>query len=299
MDLRCWMTNLDHCIRKIPVIYLAIPAPDCEKAVRLFLKLGPLAKRVVIGWSVTQTLSVTEQLNHGIRYFDLRVAKNDKDDKFYFTHGLYCQHINGGLNELSEFLAENKKEIVILDFQHFYDFTFDDHQKLHKDIQMLFKNKICPFPNKICTVTLDWMEKSSYQVVVIYRSDAGIGQFWPSDSFPTPWPRKTETRQLLPFLDSVLARRDKCCGLVLQCVLTPDNGFVICHLCGNLRESCAKPCLHGVLPWLNHQHAGMEHENPGVNVIISDFIEQNNAIFCKNVIALNNRLSNIFVNTPD
>lgn len=42
-------------------------APDCEKIVKLFLKLGPIAKRIVVRWSVTQTLSVDEQLTHGIR----------------------------------------------------------------------------------------------------------------------------------------------------------------------------------------------------------------------------------------
>lgn len=65
------------------------------------------------------------------------------------------------------------------------------------------------------------------------------------------------------------------------------KGFVIRHFFGNLKKSCAVPCLNTVLPWINDQHPGRYH---GVNVIIADFVELNNAVFSKTIIDLNYKL---------
>lgn len=66
----------------------------------------------------TQHLSVKEQLNLGVRYFDLRVnhVKND--------YVIYHSIINGTrfdpiLDDIASFIEENPSETLLLDFQHF------------------------------------------------------------------------------------------------------------------------------------------------------------------------------------
>jgi hypothetical protein len=77
-----WMTNLDERIRhQIPIINLAIPgshdstsyaitrksklAPDAEKFVKFVFPYVPF---IVRRWAKTQKLTITEQLNNGIRF---------------------------------------------------------------------------------------------------------------------------------------------------------------------------------------------------------------------------------------
>lgn len=79
-NLEFWMTSLPEEIRKMPIIYLAIPgshdsmaygidehsslSPDAEPAIRSIFNYMPC---VVRRWAKTQKLDATEQLKNGIR----------------------------------------------------------------------------------------------------------------------------------------------------------------------------------------------------------------------------------------
>ncbi|RZF43299.1 hypothetical protein LSTR_LSTR001560 [Laodelphax striatellus] len=309
MNLKNWMTNLNENVRNVPVIFLSIPgshdsmtytinessksAPDAQLFVKILVKIfGNIVKRFVLRWSITQNSTVTEQLNFGIRYFDLRLATNDTDSNFYITHALFGAQIDNILVEINNFLTENKEEIVILDFQHFYGFTADDHLRLMNLVEIIFCEKLCPLPWDINTVTLSWMRDKSYQVIAIYRNISAEQRtsFWPSLRYPTPWPHTTSVEELIPFLQSCLSKRYQNKGLVTQCVLTPDNLFVAKHIFSSLKSTCAPDCRRAVLPWLNMQHPGIN----GVNVVIADFIDFNDGEFSKTVIALNDKLSTTY-----
>ncbi|XP_039280469.1 PI-PLC X domain-containing protein 2 isoform X4 [Nilaparvata lugens] len=293
MDLKNWMTNLDEEVKTVPVIFLSIPgshdsmtytinesskvAPDAQLFVKILTKIfGNIVKRIVLKWSITQNSTVEEQLNYGIRYFDLRLATNDTDSNFYITHALFGEQIDNILIEINKFLTENEQEIVILDFQHFYGFTQDDHLRFMNLVEVIFCEKLCPLPWDINTVTLSWMRDKSYQVIVIYRNISAESRtsFWPSLRYPTPWPETTSVEQLIPFLQSCLSKRYQNKGLVTQCVLTPDNLFVAKHILSSLKNTCAIECRRATLPWLNLQHPGVQ----GVNVVISDFIDFNDEV---------------------
>lgn len=303
--METWMSNLDDRLRNIPVIYLAIPgshdsmssgispsspvAPDSSQLVKKLSSLCCYFNRFVYRWCITQDLIITSQLNKGIRYFDLRVATKPSDTEFYFVHGLYGSKINGPLEEVNSFLNKNTCEVVILDFQHFYNFTPDDHNRLITFISSLFKDKLCPLPWDISVVTLNWMRDNKYSVIVIYRNSAceSNNRLWPGFRWPTPWPETTSISVMLKFLTKTLEHRRRNTGLVTQCVITPDVKFVIKNPCGNLAKECALPCHNAIIPWLSDQKPGPN----GINVVISDYININNAEFCKTVIALNLKLN--------
>ena len=68
------------------------------------------------------------------------------------------------LEEINECLSTHREEVVILDFQHIYDFTTLDHKFLIEKIQSIFQFKLCPEPREVTDVTLNWLKRNGYQV---------------------------------------------------------------------------------------------------------------------------------------
>ncbi|MGN1042690.1 MAG: phosphatidylinositol-specific phospholipase C domain-containing protein [Christensenellales bacterium] len=66
----------------------------------------------------TQNLTIKEQLDCGVRYFDIRIQKT-KDDYVIFhgpAKGVAAEKV---FSELREFVSEQRSETLLLDFQHF------------------------------------------------------------------------------------------------------------------------------------------------------------------------------------
>lgn len=86
-------------------------APDAEPIFQKLRWLGPCLTHLMSRWSITQSLDTTQQLNMGIRYFDLRIATRD-DDEIYFVHGLYADNVRGPLDEIKSFLETHPREVT-------------------------------------------------------------------------------------------------------------------------------------------------------------------------------------------
>lgn len=64
------------------------------------------------------------------RYLDLRVATKPATKDVFVVHGQYGSTIENIFQDINTFLADHESEIVILDFQHFYSFTQENHSYL-------------------------------------------------------------------------------------------------------------------------------------------------------------------------
>lgn len=129
-----------------------------------------------------------------------------------------------------------------------------------------------------------------FQVIIIYRYNIQDNKFWPSSSWPTPWPQTTSYKKLIKFLKCGLQNRKHNAGYVTQCLFTPDVKYILRYFNLNL-QTCCHP-LNIMLPkWINKQKSGCEH---GVNVIIADFINMEGFYFCDIVICLNYKYLQIF-----
>jgi hypothetical protein len=91
---------------------------------------GPLAKSIIHSWSTTQSMSTEDQLKAGIRYFDIRVGAKSGTDELFAVHGLYGPTITSYLDDLYKFLDWHPKEIVLLDFNHFYGLDLSANHRL-------------------------------------------------------------------------------------------------------------------------------------------------------------------------
>ncbi|CAK1555878.1 unnamed protein product [Leptosia nina] len=306
LDLENWMRKLPDEIRNFPFIYLAIPgshdsmtygitrssglAPDAEPILK---RLYPLFKGTILRWTITQSIDAYQQLLIGIRYFDLRLATKTGVESFYFTHGVYAGEISEPLHQIKEFIDSHPGEVVILDLQHFYGFTADDHRKLMRYLLSMFGPKLVPRKQDLQSITLNSLQRLGQQVVVVYRNPSvqASGEFWQPQMLPSPWPQQDSINGLVQFLKNV--KRHPNMGFVHQAVLTPTPTFILFRWVSTLREKCAKPVKDEVYPKLMEFSPGPPSVSNGlttVNVVIADFVDLDNAIFSKTVIQLNYKL---------
>lgn len=126
-----------------------------------------LAKKVMKKWSMTQNLTFKEQLDGGIRYFDLRVSSKpgEPGNEIYFIHGLFGHKVRDGLNDINNFLNAHKKEVVFLDFNHHYAMDEQHHRYLIRMLQDVFGSKLCK-PCVVEDISLSYLWEQKYQVCV-------------------------------------------------------------------------------------------------------------------------------------
>ncbi|XP_011168671.1 PI-PLC X domain-containing protein 3 [Solenopsis invicta] len=306
-DLEFWMTRLPAPLKNIPIIHLAIPGshdtmtytierrndvgPDEPAFIRTLGRYcSVVAKPIILNWSITQRDDIKQQLNGGIRYLDLRVATKPRTNNIYFLHGLYGAEVNKPLLDVADWLTSHANEIVILDFQHFYAFTDQDHHRLIDRITQIFRGKMCPVSSRFDQMTLQWLIQKRCQVFVIYRNvyARNYANLWPSGLWRTVWPNTVSVDELIDFLNVELQSRSLDIAFISQCLLTPDTSYVVKHLCGTLQRDLVPRCQKAVLSWISQKRPG----RGGLNIVIADFVSDNNFLFSKTVIQNNTKLLN-------
>lgn len=239
---------------------------------------GCIVKEIAYKWAVAQSKGYTEQLELGIRYFDLRTEKRNKDSLYYFVHGLYGPKVFDCMNEINEFLEKHPKEVVLLDFNHFYTMEDADHEAVVKTVLEIFGKKICPWHNDLpVRLSLADMWKNDWQVLMFYANDDMAlkhEQLWPSSYMPSPWANTMDIKSLLQFLTKNYGEKRPSFE-VCQGVITPQTVTVVKHLSGSIRKNCADKLNPRFTAWLKGKVRGscVEGEAGGINICIMDFVE--------------------------
>ncbi|XP_009467302.1 PREDICTED: PI-PLC X domain-containing protein 3 [Nipponia nippon] len=260
--------------------------PEQPETVQNFVSVfGTVAKKLLRKWLATQTMNFTSQLGAGIRYFDLRISTKprDPDNELYFAHGLFSAKVKEGLEEINAFLADHPKEVVFLDFNHFYGMQKYHHEKLVQMLKDTYGNKMCPaiFAHE---VSLQYLWEKEHQVLVFYHSPVALEVpfLWPGQMMPAPWANTTDPEKLIQFLQaSITERRKKGSFFISQVVLTPKASTVVKGVASGLRETITERALPAMMQWVRTQKPG----ESGVNIITADFVELGD--FISTVIKLN------------
>lgn len=240
IDLANWMKNLPPALRSLSITNVAIPgthnammytvmknSPSAPDAPRHLDVLNRIFPSCVQNWLLTQRYTIRQQLEHGIRFFDIRTSY--VDGSFRFCHGLYSFDNLQPLEDINTFLTTHPSEVVILDFQHVYNCDRELHQRYCDTIISIFGPRILPrHSNNLADSSIESMTASGQQVVVIYRKYSDEKkQFWSSNNFPTPWPNTMSRTRLKEILDVNIELRDMENGFVTQCVLTPTIQYIM------------------------------------------------------------------------
>lgn len=298
-----WMGSLAGALSILPLSNLAIPGshdsfsfwvdekspvgPDQAMSIKRLARIS-LVKKLMKKWSVTQSLTFKEQLESGIRYFDLRVSSKpgEPGHEVYFIHGLFGIKVWDGLMEMNTFLVHHRKEVVFLDFNHFYAMNYEHHAHLISMLQEIFGAKLCEIAC-VENVTLAYAWERNYQVLIFYHHSLSHEYtfLWPGNTMPAPWANTTNVCKLIQFLESTLEERSKHGAFhVSQAILTPRVKTILRGLKAGLKNTLVHRNLPVILNWVKDQKPGVK----GINIITSDFVELTD--FAETVIGLNRLL---------
>ncbi|MCP3967114.1 MAG: hypothetical protein GY750_11375 [Lentisphaerae bacterium] len=139
-DASRWMAGMADTLKNIPVNDVLLPGghdsgtydftggcpvANTNHVPSWVVKLLEMAKISVIynyfaGVCRTQDMDFYQQLNHGIRYFDMRICKGRDGQKIYFTHTMQgLVPLEDLIDQFKKFYDEpgTEKEVILLDFQ--------------------------------------------------------------------------------------------------------------------------------------------------------------------------------------
>ncbi|XP_070847126.1 PI-PLC X domain-containing protein 1-like isoform X1 [Chaetodon trifascialis] len=151
-----WMSQLPPELHSIPLFHLAIPGSHDSMSYDLDInssivepdRLKRLSRiycvrKIVRKWAVTQEDTITKQLDAGVRYFDLRIARKPDDanpTRLYFYHGLYTRtDVETVLKVINDWAVRHPREILILDLSNFKGFDKKIEGRLHSHLTNFIK----------------------------------------------------------------------------------------------------------------------------------------------------------------
>ncbi|CAH8537407.1 unnamed protein product [Heterobilharzia americana] len=308
-----WMSELPLQITRQAINTLAIPGSHDSStySINIASSISPdsplycmkkylpdyFLSRLSYPWSVTQSLSLIEQLQIGIRYFDLRICtKKSKlkslegSDKFYLVHGQYARPIGEELQNIREFIQKYSKEVIILDINHFYCATSAKQLRHFEELVIsLIGSFMLPQDKKI--PTLDEIWATDYRIICIschFKEYQKLNKkFWPSFRIVSFWPRSTDPEYMVYFLNAHFGPhfcKDPSKFYVYQTVLTPNKLFMIMHPFGSVKR-IAEVAAPYIKDWINTpvRQAGLN----GLSIVVIDFCSMFYASYCEDIIKVN------------
>jgi len=304
-DTSSWMTNLPENVTLLPIRTIAIPgshdtgaymldvekpvAPDESNIIQFFGK-SLFAKRLIRRWSLTQSMTLKEQLEAGVRYLDMRPGYCQEDDDFYFVHGLYGPRIADMLIDLAQFLDEHPKEVVILDFNHFY--LTKPYKPLTKRFEGLIvehlSDKLLSPEGAGCNSSLTDIWKQGKQVITFFSDDAGPFEnplFWDHTQYYSPWFNTSSSSVLVNELENRFNDLKENSFNVFQAILSPQTSTIVLHWASSLRKYLVSPGSRVIAAWLRKVYT---EKKKHVNICICDFIQEDNCL--TSIIQLNSLL---------
>jgi hypothetical protein len=229
-------------------------------------------------WAKAQSNSILDQLKQGIRYLDFRISngyynglviKNLSIDNVtgdpVICHSVGITPPSKILDDIATFIKAYPKEILVLNFQHFYHKEEDAtsfYQKLINDLSEKFETKMVD-RSTIESLTLKNLWDNNKQVVVMFDQDHTVTKtlspeggkkfsdkynslydnnkfIWSSSVFlSNEWTNSASIEKLKVELQNIIDKnipgKDKL--FVLQGVVTPDSKTYLNAVDGGLPKS--------------------------------------------------------------
>ncbi|NXX18414.1 PLCX1 protein, partial [Podargus strigoides] len=263
-----------------------------SKLVKFLNKCMPcIVHPVIMKWSTTQVLTVTEQLEAGVRYLDFRIAHkaNDPSMNLYFVHMVYTTvTVQDILWEVLRWLETHPQEVIILACRNFDGLSKKLHCHLIDCIKEIFQCKLCPR-----NVSMRSFFFSSFIKNDVLQGDK-------ENIHLTVWRRELNlTAMSVELWDNSRATIAIHCSEYLMCHLifvsekffvaginlTENLRYILIHPFGSLKKMTLQslPCLK---IWIKQQYPGPKKEC--INIIAGDFIGIDD--FVKDVIELNTKI---------
>ncbi|XP_052246812.1 PI-PLC X domain-containing protein 2-like [Dreissena polymorpha] len=247
--------------------------------------LGELASKISYRWTVTQSLSLTQQLDLGVRYFDMRVTarKGDKEDlNVFFRNG---PNIIRALKEIRRWMDLHPKEIILLDFRVVHKMSSAQHRYLIANMaEDIFRNRMLEYTGVVSGITLRNMWAIDSQIIVFYPTECIFEHIciWPNEHIGYVHPCAQTTRDMVSCLNTRYEHgRPPHLFYCWDGVMTITNDYLANNLDGTLKDKLSKPATKAIVNWVRNK----DIRHGEMNVVVADFVEMFD--FCDEVIRLN------------
>lgn len=244
-----------------------------------FINGSDTLRQIAAGWAAAQGQNVYQQLNNGIRYLDLRAAT--RGSEIWLLHGFYSVNVDDVLQDVARFVSENRQEIIILDFNHFYSFDSDSYLKLANKLKATFSSNIIPrnFDNKgdYLNITVNDIWAKNGQILVLFDDESTVNScpwLWSEyvDIY-SPYYADTTVNGLIADLDT-RGHTSHSSFYYLHGQLTPDTGMIIAgefKSPSNLKELAASS-NPSFMQWLTKNY------NPAINIMATDWVSETDLV---------------------
>ncbi|OXA59358.1 PI-PLC X domain-containing protein 1 [Folsomia candida] len=204
-----WMRELKNIIGDIPLHSLMIPGSH-DAGSWMEYDHGT-CENIYVRYYICQEDSIYDQLIHGIRYLDVRVAfYPETEERFWVNHDKYRVHpLLTLLTDVRRFVEETK-EIIFLDF-HSFPIGFSGpeiHEELIKFVMSQIGKHLVPtsYPT---SVTTNMLWKANKNIIWTYAEDSFASQddnkcLWPY--LLHAWGNKRKPEHLEKYMDEAIQK---------------------------------------------------------------------------------------------
>jgi len=127
----------------------------------------------VCGYALTQSLSVSEQLQAGARYLDLRFDFDAAKSEWRAFHFLWGLDMLDVLDQIATFAGAHPKEVIVLQFGEIYnpDVTAEQRDDYASKIGNIFAGKLVPDSTDLATVTIGELQQAGTTILAVVNDD--------------------------------------------------------------------------------------------------------------------------------
>lgn len=197
-----------------------------------------IVAEIVCKFSLTQTKTIREQLDGGIRYLDLRVDYDPSTSTYKTFHLLFGNDAKSTLLDVANFLKENVREIVVIEMTQFYT-NVDASVKadFQQFLTTTFEGLLYPATNgNAFDKTIGEMVNANYRLILVVEDSdiANHENIWPSTAIVNTYANSPNVTTMIEFnantLNTFKARTNNINDMYkMSWTLTPDIAYIQVH----------------------------------------------------------------------
>jgi hypothetical protein len=197
----------------------------------------------ICGYALTQSLSLSEQLQAGVRYLDVRFDYDSATSSWRSYHFLFGLEMSILLQQIATFAKAHPKEIIIVEFGTIYNPTVTAEQRAdyQRKITNIFAGNLIPTSTDMNTITIGSLQEAGTNVLAVVRDDevvSGSDILWNDQIIENTFPLTDNYDVMFQYNEDRLAdfyNRTKQNLYKLQWILTPSSEYIRLNpLGGNL-----------------------------------------------------------------
>lgn len=228
-------------------------------------------------FALTQSLSISEQLQAGVRYLDLRVDYDSQTQSFRVFHLLFGQQIDIILRQIKEFIDVHPKEVIVVEMSELFNpnVDFSIKGKLLGIILDTFGSSL--FPSGDALPTFGEMQTAGTSIIFAVQDDdinSASDLIWPTsgiirNTFANSADLATMQNYNQERIEEFEMMEDGFLLRKLSWILTPDEGYIESNFFSGSLYSLAKDEAN---PQLRQFAASNQGKQMG-NILLVDYVE--------------------------